>query len=258
MIEKLDTVELVNPRGMGPVVILCEHASNFIPDRYAGLGLSADAVISHAAWDPGARAVSLILSRALDAPMIAGRVSRLVYDCNRPPEAPSAMPERSEIHDIPGNQNLTNAQKEARIAAVYQPFCDTVSEMLDHRIANGVPTAVVTVHSFTPIYHGQSRTVELGLLHDTDSTLADAMLARTKILSHRRIERNQPYGPADGVTHSLKLHAISRALPNVMIEARNDLLKSESQIETIASEILNLLQPALAALGLVEMGSAHG
>ncbi|MDA7965226.1 N-formylglutamate amidohydrolase [Ruegeria sp.] len=245
-------VEILNPTGKGRVVVLCEHASNRIPDEYDGLGLAEADRTSHAAWDPGARALSLALSRALDAPVVASTVSRLVYDCNRPPEAASAMPEKSELIAVPGNVGLTQAQRDARTAAVYDPFCAAVARVLDTR---GPDTVVVTVHSFTPVYYGKLRAVELGLLHDDDSRLVDAMLNHVDRIPHRRTERNQPYGPADGVTHSLRLHALSRGLANVMIEVRNDLMRTDEQVATMATDILALLEPALKDITIREGAS---
>ena len=243
-----DAVEVVNPEGSSAVLLLCEHASSDIPARYAGLGLKPADRQSHAAWDPGARAVSLHLSAALDAPLVASRVSRLVFDCNRPPEAASAMPRKSELIEVPGNATLSPAQRQERVDTVYTPFCGAVSRVLAARRDAGLETVVVTMHSFTPVYYGQPRAVEIGILHDSDSRLADAMLAQSHLLPHRRIERNAPYGPADGVTHSLKEHALSRGLPNVMIEIRNDLLRSPADEQALADEMLTLLRPALAAL----------
>ena len=81
----------------------------------------------------------------------------------------------------------------------------------------------MTVHSFTPVYFGAKRDVEIGILHDEDTRLADALLEELAGAPHK-VERNQPYGPQDGVTHSLKRHAISRGIANVMLEIRNDLL----------------------------------
>lgn len=245
-------VEILNPTGRGRVVVLCEHASNRIPAEYDGLGLAEADRTSHAAWDPGARSLSQALSRALDAPVVASTVSRLVYDCNRPPEAASAMPEKSELIEVPGNVGLTQAQRDARTAAVYDPFCAAVSRVLD---ARGPDTVVVTVHSFTPVYYGQPRAVELGLLHDEDSRLVDAMLDHVDRIPHRRTERNQPYGPADGVTHSLRLHALSRGLANVMIEVRNDLMRNDEQVADMAAEILALLEPALKDITIKEDAS---
>ena len=252
--EQSQVVEVLNPQGAGAVVILCEHASRHIPARYEGLGVAAEVRDSHAAWDPGARAMSVLMSKALDAPLVASCVSRLVYDCNRPPESAAAMPETSEIYEIPGNRGLSQAARAERVDTVYRPFCDAVTDVIEGRQAGRMPTAVVTVHSFTPIYFGKPRAVEIGILHDDDARLADAMLANSHLLPHRRIERNEPYGPGDGVTHSLKLHAQSRGLPNVMLEVRNDLLRSPADEETMARDLLTLLEPALATLSSMEVG----
>ncbi|MEP2783322.1 MAG: N-formylglutamate amidohydrolase [Pseudoruegeria sp.] len=236
------SVELWNADGKGQVVLLCEHASHTIPDGYDGLGLRHEDLRSHAAWDPGARALSVQLSKALDAVLVASKVSRLVYDCNRPPEDADAMRVQSELISIPGNVGLSAVDRDVRIRTVYQTFCSTVDDVLD---ARGPQTVVVTVHSFTPVYYGKRRSVEIGLLHDTDSRLADAMLAYTDRVPGVMIERNAPYGPHDGVTHSLKIHACSRGLANVMIEVRNDLLATTEQVRDVAHQILTLLLPAL-------------
>ena len=249
-------VEVLNPQGAGAAVILCEHASNHIPARYDGLGLDAEARQSHAAWDPGARSVAMLMSAALDVPVVASCVSRLVYDCNRPPEAPGAMPEKSEKFEIPGNRNLSQADRAERVATAYRPFCAAVTDMISARQAANRPTILVTMHSFTPVYHGQFREVEIGILNDDDSRLADAMLANTHLLPHRRIERNEPYGPADGVTHSLKIHGQENGLANVMLEVRNDLLRTPADEQVMADELLTLLTPALKALSLEGAGRA--
>ncbi len=239
-------VEIINPLGSGNVVLLCEHASSHIPERYNGLGLDDKDTKSHAAWDPGARELGLILANELDAAFVCSCVSRLVYDCNRPPSAKSAMPEKSELIEIPGNRNLSDAARTERVQTVYVPFCTKVSDVLSKRA--DTPVALVTIHSFTPVYFGAMRDVEIGLLHDSDSQMVDLMLADAANLPHRCIQRNAPYGPEDGVTHSLKLHGIQNGLPNVMIEVRNDLLKTPKDIRTIADELLSMLRPALNAL----------
>ncbi|MFU1479310.1 N-formylglutamate amidohydrolase [Roseovarius sp. C7] len=250
-------VELINPRGQGAVVILCEHASNRFPADFGDLGLSDADQKSHAAWDPGARAVALGLSQALDAPLVASTVSRLVYDCNRPPEALSAMPAQSEKIIVPGNRDLDEAGRAARVAQVYLPFRDAVNRLLDARAAAGLPSLIVTIHSFTPVYNDRPRAVEIGILHDENAELADAMLDQAQLLPHRRVERNEPYGPQDGVTHSLKEYGIARDLPNVMIEIRNDLLTNAADEARLTDEMLTLLRPALAALGTETGGTQN-
>lgn len=236
-----NTVAVGHADRPGPALLLCEHASAHIPARYGDLGLRPEWRDSHAAWDPGALDLTERLAEGLDAPVVAGRVSRLVYDINRPPEARDAMPVRSEMVEIPGNAGLSEAERQDRIATVYRPFCDAVDRLLAAQ-----RRAIVTVHSFTPVYYGHPRATEIGILHDSDARLADVMLAHAP--EGRQVDRNKPYGPEDGVTHSLRLHGIARGLPNVMLEVRNDLLTTPEDIETLARELLAMLRPALAAV----------
>jgi len=71
------------------------------------------------------------------------------------------------------------------------------------------------------------------------------------------IRRNDPYGPEDGVTHSLKIHGLAQGLPNVMIEIRNDLLHGAAAEARLAEEVLTLLRPALDALEQTTGGGTH-
>jgi predicted N-formylglutamate amidohydrolase len=243
--------EIVNPGGAGPLLLVCEHASNVIPARYANLGISADVADSHAAWDPGACSVARAVSRRLDAPLIAAAVSRLVYDCNRPPEAPGAMPEKSEVFEIPGNAGLSEDRKRARVAEVYEPFRQGLAGLIAATgAAGGHPKVLVTVHSFTPVYFGKARAVQIGILHDSDSLMADAMLAIAGDFTDLDVQRNQPYGPEHGVTHTLIEHGLRNGIPNVMIEIRNDLLTSEDQQQAMAAMLAAWIGAACERISL--------
>lgn len=240
-------VGVENAEGKGDILLVCEHASSTIPQKLGNLGLAADVLSSHAAWDPGALAVARLLSGKFDSTLVYQRFSRLVYDCNRPPESSSAMPVKSEIYDIPGNFDLGEAERFARTSALYVPFHDRVSGIIAERQAAGRKVVVVTIHSFTPVYHGQFREVEIGILHDNDSRLADAMLAGSEG-SSLTVNRNDPYGPEDGVTHTLRLHALPDGLLNVMIEIRNDLITNEGEQAQIATFLYELMGKALASI----------
>ena len=236
-----------NPEGGSPFLIVCDHASNRFPASSGNLGLEPEAVESHAAWDPGAYAVASRLARLLDAPLISSGFSRLVYDVNRPADSPEAMRTASEIYDIPGNRDLSPEAREARVNELYKPFHDEIDRVLDARAGRGQPTVFVTIHSFTSIYNGQTRQLELGILHDADARFADCLLLAAKSLSKLKTERNQPYGPDDGVTHTLAKHAIPRGLMNAMIEIRNDLVRTEAEQTTIVEMLSNLLLNAFEA-----------
>ena len=189
--------------------------------------------------------VSAQMALRLNAVLVASRTSRLVFDCNRPPDASDAMPEQSEVFKIPGNVDLTAGQKADRVAAYYQPFHATVAEV----IAQKQRPILITVHSFTPVYNGKVRDVEIGVLHDSDARLADALLSRTGARMPHMVRRNDPYGPQDGVTHTLRKHAIPDGNLNVMLEVRNDLISSrEAQIE-MADLLSDWMSEALSELG---------
>lgn len=236
------------PDGASDVVLVCEHASKMMPRALGTLGLDQAALESHIAWDIGAQAVAERLSDLLDATLISQRFSRLVYDCNRPPDSADAYPERSEVYEIPGNKGLDQNQRSRRAEALYVPFHQAVDTLLDERLAQGRNVLLVTVHSFTPIYFGRQREGFLGILHDEDRRLADAMLEAAAAAKLESVNRNYPYGPEDGVTHSLKRHGLTRQIPNVMLEIRNDLVSDEAGQIVWADRIEGLLRQALERL----------
>lgn len=244
-----DPVAIDNADGRGEFLFVCEHASRRLPERLGTLGLSKDALESHIAWDPGALAVARHLAERFDGTLIHQRFSRLAYDCNRPPESDAAMPAVSEIYEVPGNRAMSAAERRARVEEIYLPFRDAVARFVSERRAAGRRLILVTMHSFTPVYFGNPRTVEIGILHDADSRLADRML---KIATDGEvaydIRRNEPYGPADGVTHSLVEYGVRNGLPNVMIEIRNDLIRDEISQRVMADYLEGLLAKSAAAL----------
>lgn len=242
---------VVNRDGASPVILVCEHASCFVPPELKALGLDAETARSHIAWDPGAMAVAEGISRKLDAVLVASRVSRLVYDCNRPPDAQGAVPARSEIFDVPGNQDLGQAERDTRVALVYEPFRASLASVI---AAANDPCIIVTVHSFTPTYNGRARDVQLGILHDTDSRLADAMLMNTHWHTSLDVRRNEPYGPEDGVTHTLRENAVRAGLHNVMIEIRNDLITTPREQDAMAATLSGWIISGLRELGVAIPG----
>lgn len=238
--DDLDPATVVNPGGRGGVCLVCEHASAHIPAGMGDLGLAPADRFSHAAWDIGAEALARALSESFDAPLVAATVSRLVVDLNRPAASPEASPARVEVIDVPGNRGLTDAGRHARARAIYDPFHARVAATLEAIDASPV---MVTVHSFTPRWHGAPRSTEIGLLHDADDRLARAMLAAAP--EGIRVELNAPYAPSDGVMHMLQKHALPRGLRNVMIEVRNDLLGDEAGVARMAATLAAMLTAAL-------------
>lgn len=250
---KLETVKLHDahidknePQGF---ILLCEHASNFIPAELSDLGVDEATKNSHAAWDLGALAMAKLMMEKLNSPLIAQQVSRLVYDCNRPPHEPSAMPKKSEIYEIAGNVNLSQAERDERTSLYYKPFNEMMKQCVSNELESKNQPIIVTIHSFTRSYFGKDRHVEIGILHDEDARYSDAILEVAKNDGDFELKRNEPYGPEDGVTHSLKEYAQPHGLHNVMIEVCNDLIANDEAQEMMAEKLAVYL---LAAQKIVE------
>lgn len=240
-----EIVEHIRNNPKAPVLFVCEHASSYIPEKFNHLGLVGPARKSHIAWDPGAEEVTRILASRFNAPAVISRVSRLVYDCNRPPSAVDAVPGKSEVFDVPGNQNLSDLQIAERVETYYRPFERALINAIDE---HQIDPLLVTIHSFTPVYNGQKRDVELGLLHDDDSRVVDAMLDSVSSRTKLNIQRNEPYGPNDGVTHTIRLHGVENGLLNVMVEIRNDLVVTGEDCASIADVLEDLITSSLEVL----------
>lgn len=239
----------VNAGGRSPFVIACDHASNRVPAHYDGLGLSQRQRLMHIAWDPGAFAVSLRLSDALDAPLVASTVSRLVVDCNRDAAAHDLIPVLSERTEIPGNAAITEAERRHRITAYHEPFHKALADILDARQARGEPAILVTVHSFTPVFKEKPRPWPIGLIHGENPRLTqafrDALAAADPSLN---IGWNEPYSGRSGVTYTLEHHGDGRGLDSIMLEIRNDEITENDQIARWASLIEGALRKAREAL----------
>lgn len=232
----------------GDLIFLCDHASNAFPAPWGNLGLSPDQRQAHIAWDPGALGLMRGLAARLGAACVAASVSRLIYDCNRAPDMAGAMPARSEVHDIPGNATVTTEDRLARTRAIYLPYQTAVHDLIASRIALGRRPAVITVHSFTPVYFGERRAVEFGVIHDADDRLARAILAEAETQTDLNCGLNAPYSAADDVTHTLRLQATPYGLPNAMLEIRNDLIATPAAEEAMADRLAPVLAAALARI----------
>jgi predicted N-formylglutamate amidohydrolase len=241
-----NSAKVTNRHGSSPYVILCDHASNFVPDEYRTLGLAPAELVRHIAWDPGALPVAQRLSAALDAALVESCISRLVIDCNRPLDAPDLIAEVSETTAIPGNASISPRERAERIALAYAPFHAEIEGEIAERLRAGRPTWLVSVHSFTPVYKSVPRPWQVGVIHDDDRRLAAPLIAALSSLKGVMVGMNEPYSPADRVYYTLEKHARSRGLPCVMIEIRNDEIIDEEGQERWASLLASALTGATA------------
>ncbi len=229
-------------------LITCDHASNNVPPEVNGgdLGLSDEDMARHIAWDPGAAGVSVALAEMLDAPAILGNFSRLVIDPNRGEDDPTLIMQLYDGTIIPANRHIDDAERERRLEAYYRPYHRAV-ERLAARQDN---TVFVAIHSYTRALRGRAeRPWHIGILYGKDSRLALPLLRRLEAEGDLCVGENEPYGGhLDG--DSVDRHAIQTGRANVLIEIRNDLIRTDAEQYAWARRLAPILQEVLEGSGL--------
>jgi predicted N-formylglutamate amidohydrolase len=220
--------EIVNARGAGSAVLVCDHASNRVPRRLGTLGLATEQLADHIGWDPGAAEVARRLSAHLDAPLVSSGYSRLVIDCNRPLDHAASIPEQSAGVPVPGNLGLSAETRAARVETLFQGYHRAIDRLLDTR-ANR-PSLVLSLHSFTPILNGEQRPWPVGVSHWRDRRLAALLSKALALRVEGIVGDNQPYPIEEAVDYTVPVHGEGRGLHAVMIEIRNDGLRTRTQI----------------------------
>jgi predicted N-formylglutamate amidohydrolase len=217
-----------NRAGRSPFLLTCDHYGRLIPQSLGDLGVAASELTRHIAWDIGIAGVAEALSKQLGAHLIAQRYSRLVIDCNRPPEAPSSIPVISEATAIPGNEGLARKAAEARRDEIFDPYHRRIDEVIDRRLHDGMPTVLVSLHSFTPVYAGVARPWHIGTLYHRDTRLPPLLLELLRAEPDLVVGDNEPYAVSDETDYTIPVHGEARGLMNSGIEIRQDLIGDQA------------------------------
>ena len=236
--------EIVNPDGRSRVILTCDHASRRIPRRLGTLGVAPADLERHVAWDIGAAAVARRLSEILDAPLILCGYSRLVVDCNRQLDEADAFVTQSEDVHVAGNEAIGAAARDARAEAVFWPYHEAVNGIVCARTAGEATPVMVSVHSFTPVYHGAARPWDIGVLHRWDRRLADLMMTALRG-GELVVGDNQPYRVALGEDYTIPVHAETRGMPYALLEIRQDLVAADAGAEDWAGRLAGVLDDVL-------------
>jgi predicted N-formylglutamate amidohydrolase len=227
-------------------IVLCDHAANALPASYGTLGLPADQLARHIAYDIGSQGVTERLAERLGAPAVMSRFSRLLIDCNRGEDDPTLIMRLSDGAIVPGNRVLDAEERARRIARYYQPYHAAIAELIDLAHDKGVAPVLLSVHSFTPVWRGVPRPWHAAVLWDKDPRLALPLLEALRADPTLVVGDNEPYtGKLRG--DCMWRHGTSRGLAHAIVEIRQDLIASESgQIEW-AGRLAEAMQRILAA-----------
>jgi predicted N-formylglutamate amidohydrolase len=237
-------VRVLRPEGRADFLLTGDHAGRAIPQRLGALGLPGSELERHIAWDIGIAGVTERLSDALDATAVLQNYSRLVIDCNRRPDWDSSIATISELTAIPGNQDLSPAEREARRDEIFSPYHDEIDGLIEARRRAGRRIVVIAMHSFTPVFKSVARAVEIGILYNRDTRLAHILLDLLRREGDLAVGDNQPYAVGDLTDYTVPVHAEPRGLPHVEIEIRQDLIADPTGQAAWAARLAHLLPAA--------------
>jgi predicted N-formylglutamate amidohydrolase len=241
-------VTTYNESGSSPFLLVADHAGNIMPRALGRLGIEAAECERHIAWDIGIAGLARILADALDATLIRQNYSRLVIDCNRPPDVVTSIPEISELTPIPGNVGLSETIRAARMREIFTPYHQRIGAELDRRKQAGRATVLVALHSFTPVFKGVARRWHAGVMYNRDPRFARQLLAFLREEPGLVVGDQEPYLVSDTSDYTIPVHGERRGVPHVLIEIRQDLIADESGQHAWARILARLLPPAYAVL----------
>jgi predicted N-formylglutamate amidohydrolase len=225
----------------GGLVVLVDHASNAIPQEYRNLGLPAPELDRHIAYDIGAGPLGTLIAERFRAPTLLTCFSRLLIDANRGEDDPTLIMRLSDGAVVPGNARIDSEEAERRLARFYRPYHAAIERRLDAMSAAGRPPAILSIHSYTPIWKGARRPWHAGILWDRDPRLAVPLLEALRAEQGLRIGDNEPYlGSLKNDT--MYRHGTARGLAHALLEVRNDLIATPAGVLEWADRLEPILR----------------
>ncbi len=227
------------------LIFLCDHASNYIPEPYQGLGLTSDQLQRHIAYDLGASGVTQVLADHFGATAVLSRFSRLLIDPNRGEDDPTLVMRIADGAVVPGNRVLDEAERRARRDTFYRPYHDAITTSIDAYCQRNLTPVIISLHSFTEAWKGVARPWQFGILWDKDSRIATPLLESLRQESDLIVGDNEPYsGELTGDT--MWRHGTGRGLPHALIEVRQDLIMDPAGQKMWGQRLARALEQTLA------------
>ena len=244
-------------------LLLCDHASNYIPPELDSLGLPPSELARHIAYDPGALPVAMRISKALGCPLVASQFSRLLIDPNRGLDDPTLVMKLSDGAVIPANAAVDpfqdKAQWQARVDAFYRPYTQAIETALARAKADGIAPIIMAIHSFTPVWRGAPRPWQMSVLWDKDDRLKQVVDGYMGELDEVCYGDNVPYS-GRLKEDCLYRHGTRNGLAHALIELRQDEVADAAGQDKWAAHLVTILQRAgaLETLGQAAFyGSVH-
>jgi len=243
--DDLSAYQCINENSTCPLLIVVDHGGRAIPKRLNNLGLDQEALDSHIAWDIGAAEVAKYLANRFNACAIQANYSRLVIDCNRYISDPASILSSSDGIEISANKNLNHMEVERRIKEIYRPYHQAIEKRINRFLNNSQIPLILSVHSMTPQLGENNRRESISVCWGADGRAANRTLSQLEQWQDIVIGDNIPYSEVFGEDYTVPEHAISRGLPSLMVEFRQDLLSDEKSIQHWGQRFAEIVEDLL-------------
>lgn len=235
-----------NGKATTDLLLICDHASNALPQDYGSLGLPAESLKRHIAYDIGAAEVASGLAERLDCPAVLGGFSRLLIDPNRGLDDPTLVMKLSDGEIIPDNLHVDpdddREEWQKRVDTWYLPYHQEIARRV--KTLQGDLPALIAVHSFTPKWKDEDRPWDIGLLWGEDDRLAQVLIAGLERLEGLRVGHNEPYhGGLEG--ESVQRHGLNNGLLHACLEIRQDQLGNTEDRDLWIARLATVISEAL-------------
>ncbi len=236
--------EVINRDSRCPLILTCEHASAEIPAGYGNLGLSPAWLDTHIARDKGCGELTAALAQKLGCTAFLAGYSRLFIDYNRRENEDSLIVDESDKIIIPGNQNLTEAERAYRVENYHRPYYQAIFAKIKALQEQGIMPQIFSIHGFTPQLRGGSfRPWQAGILYVTKNPLAEKLLNGLRAEPDIQADANVPYDMRQYNTGAAAICGEDIGLENAVIEIRDtefaDIASGAAKWCEILSKILN-------------------
>lgn len=225
----------------GPFVLTAEHASRRVPAPWSSTPEDEAVLSTHWGWDIGIAGVTRAISQATGSGAVLASFSRLLADVNRDPAHPGFVLSEVEGRPLSFNAGLDEAGRAERARLLHAPYHAAVEALIEERLASGPPPVLLVMHSFTPVWQGEPRTMDLGVICTPDQDpLADRAAAALGELG-LRVAHNAPYAAGGGMAYSLERHGPAYGLPHLELEVNQALISEPAAATRLGRELARVL-----------------
>ena len=228
------------------IIITCEHGGNQIPEEFREFFIDADKDLnSHRGIDFGAIDLFKNLSENYADFSLSSQVSRLLVELNR-----------SILHENLFSiytQCLPENIKEKILETYYHPYRNTISRKVLEYTDLKETVIHISVHTFTPVFNGEIRKNDIGLLFDSQRE-TELLFCNTwkesldNLKPELIVKFNYPYtGTTDGLTKTLR-EVFTENYLGIELEVNQKFYTRLGLEPVIIKVIVQSLEPALKKL----------